>query len=277
MKFKNIFKGVKIKQVFKAGDVLIKKHSPEILIGVGIAAGITAGISAVMATPKALTLIEEEKRDRRKEAMKNSIDGMVYEPEPITKLDMVELTWKTYLPSVSLAALSVVSIISSNRISSRRTAALAAAYSLSETAFSEYKDKVAETIGEKKAGIIEEKVAQDQIKKIPMLPDEIEETGHGEFLFLDPKSGRYFRSSKEFIDRVMVKLNSQLMNEMWVPLNDLYDELGIRTTELGRDLGWNIDDGIVNMSISYISDDDGNPCGVLNYMLRTRTDYRIMM
>jgi hypothetical protein len=277
MKFKNIFKGVKIKQVFKAGDVLIKKHSPEILIGVGIAAGITAGISAVMATPKALTLIEEEKRDRRKEAMKNSIDGMVYEPEPITKLDMVELTWKTYLPSVALAALSVVSIISSNRISSRRTAALAAAYSLSETAFSEYKDKVAETIGEKKAGIIEEKVAQDQIKKIPMLPDEIEETGHGEFLFLDPKSGRYFRSSKEFIDRVMVKLNSQLMNEMWVPLNDLYDELGIRTTELGRDLGWNIDDGIVNMSISYISDDDGNPCGVLNYMLRTRTDYRIMM
>ena len=277
MKFKNIFKGVKIKQVFKAGDVLIKKHSPEILIGVGIAAGITAGISAVMATPKALTLIEEEKRDRRKEAMKNSIDGMVYEPEPITKLDMVELTWKIYLPSVALAALSVVSIISSNRISSRRTAALAAAYSLSETAFSEYKDKVAETIGEKKAGIIEEKVAQDQIKKIPMLPDEIEETGHGEFLFLDPKSGRYFRSSKEFIDRVMVKLNSQLMNEMWVPLNDLYDELGIRTTELGRDLGWNIDDGIVNMSISYISDDDGNPCGVLNYMLRTRTDYRIMM
>ena len=277
MKFKNIFKGVKIKQVFKAGDVLIKKHSPEILIGVGIAAGITAGISAVMATPKALTLIEEEKRDRRKEAMKNSIDGMVYEPEPITKLDMVELTWKTYLPSVALAALSVVSIISSNRISSRRTAALAAAYSLSETAFSEYKDKVAETIGEKKAGIIEEKVAQDQIKKIPMLPDEIEETGHGEFLFLDPKSGRYFRSSKEFIDRVMVKLNSQLMNEMWVPLNDLYDELGIRTTELGRDLGWNIDDGIVNMLISYISDDDGNPCGVLNYMLRARTDYRIMM
>lgn len=277
MKFKNIFKCVKIKQVFKAGDVLIKKHSPEILIGVGIAAGITAGISAVMATPKALTLIEEEKRDRRKEAMKNSIDGMVYEPEPITKLDMVELTWKTYLPSVALAALSVVSIIGSNRISSRRTAALAAAYSLSETAFSEYKDKVAETIGEKKAGIIEEKVAQDQIKKIPMLPDEIEETGHGEFLFLDPKSGRYFRSSKEFIDRVMVKLNSQLMNEMWVPLNDLYDELGIRTTELGRDLGWNIDDGIVNMSISYISDDDGNPCGVLNYMLRTRTDYRIMM
>ena len=277
MKFKNIFKGVKIKQVFKAGDVLIKKHSPEILIGVGIAAGITAGISAVMATPKALTLIEEEKRDRRKEAMKNSIDGMVYEPEPITKLDMVELTWKTYLPSVALATLSVVSIIGSNRISSRRTAALAAAYSLSETAFSEYKDKVAETIGEKKAGIIEEKVAQDQIKSIPMLPDEIEETGHGAFLFLDPKSGRYFRSSKEFIDRVMVKLNNQLMNEMWVPLNDLYDELGIRTTELGRDLGWNIDDGIVNMSISYISDDDGNPCGVLNYMLRVRTDYRINM
>ena len=277
MKFKNIFKGVKIKQVLKTVNNVGKKYSPEILIGVGIATGITAGITAVMATPKALTLIEEEKRARRKEAMSNSIDGMSYEPEPITKLDMIELTWKAYLPSVALAGLSIMSIISSNRISSRRTAALAAAYSLSETAFSEYKDKVAETIGEKKANVIEEKVAQDQIKKYPMIPEDIEETGHGEFLFLDPKSGRYFRSSKEFIDRIMVKLNSQLMNEMWVPLNDLYNELGIRTTELGRDLGWNIDDGIADMSISYISDDDGNPCGVLNYMLRARTDYRIMM
>lgn len=277
MKFKNIFKGVKIKHALKTLDTLGKKHSAEILIGIGIAAGISAGVSAVMATPKALTLIEDEKRQRRKEAMSNSIDGMCYEPEPITKLDIVELTWKTYLPSVALAGLSILSIVGSNRISSRRTAALAAAYSLSETAFNEYKDKVTEIVGDKKAGLIEEKVAQDQVSKIPMIPDEIEETGYGNFLFLDPKSGRYFRSSKEFIDRVMVKINSQLMNEMWVPLNDFYDELGIRTTELGRDLGWNVDDGIVNMSISYTSDDEGNPCGILNYSLCTRTDYRILM
>ena len=277
MKFKNIFKGVKIKQVLKAGDMLMKKHSPEILIGIGIATGITAGISAVMATPKALTLIEEEKRARRKEAMSNSIDGMSYEPEPITKLDIVELTWKAYLPSVALAGLSIMSIISSNRISSRRTAALAAAYSLSETAFSEYKDKVAETIGEKKANVIEEKVAQDQIKKYPMIPEGIEETGHGNFLFLDPKSGRYFRSSKEFIDRVMVKLNSQLMNEMWVPLNDLYNELGIRTTELGRDLGWNIDSGYLDLRFSSQIATDGTPCLVLEYGVAPRYDYRNLM
>lgn len=277
MKFKNILKGVKIKQVLKTGDAFMKKYSPEILIGVGIATGITAGITAVMATPKALTIIEDEKRARKKEAMKNTVDDMVYEPEPVSTLDIVKLTWKTYLPSVALAGLSIVSIIGSNRISTRRNVALAAAYTLSETTLRDYRDKVIDTIGEKRATSIEEKVAQDQIHKIPMLPDAIEETGYGDFLFLDPKSGRYFKSSKEHIDRIMVKLNAQLMNEMWVSLNDFYDELGIRTTELGRDLGWNVDRGLADMTVSYIPDDDGNPCGVLNYMLTTRTDLRNLM
>ena len=38
------------------------KHSPEILIGLGIAGMITSTIMAVKATPKVLILIEDEKR-----------------------------------------------------------------------------------------------------------------------------------------------------------------------------------------------------------------------
>ena len=37
----------------------IKKHSPEILTGIGIAGMITTTVMAVRATPKALILIEE--------------------------------------------------------------------------------------------------------------------------------------------------------------------------------------------------------------------------
>lgn len=39
----------------------VKKHSPEILTGIGIAGMITTTVLAVRATPKALILIEEKK------------------------------------------------------------------------------------------------------------------------------------------------------------------------------------------------------------------------
>lgn len=39
----------------------MKKHSPEILTGIGIAGMITTTVMAVRATPKALILIEEKK------------------------------------------------------------------------------------------------------------------------------------------------------------------------------------------------------------------------
>lgn len=41
------------------------KHSPEILLGIGIASGITTTVLAVKATPKALELIEKEKDRQR--------------------------------------------------------------------------------------------------------------------------------------------------------------------------------------------------------------------
>ncbi len=41
----------------------MKKHSPEILTGIGIAGMITTTVMAVKATPKALILLEEKKDD----------------------------------------------------------------------------------------------------------------------------------------------------------------------------------------------------------------------
>ena len=42
----------------------LKKHSPEILTGIGIAGMISATVMAVRATPKALQNIEHEKKEQ---------------------------------------------------------------------------------------------------------------------------------------------------------------------------------------------------------------------
>lgn len=277
MKFNNIFKNIKVDQMIKTSMRFLEKKSPEIMIGIGIAMSVSAVYSAVRATPKALTIIEEEKRARKREAMAMCTETVTYEPVDLTTRDIIGLTWKVYAKSAVMEGLSIAFILRGNHINTRKSAAFAAAYSLSETALNEYKEKVEETIGAKKAKVIEDKVAQDEVKRIPMVPEKVVETGNGEFLFLEPKTGRYFRSSKEFIDKITVKLNSALMNEMWVPLNDFFDELGLDTCELGRDLGWNVNDGLINMNVVYTSNDDGDPCGILNYYLSTRTDYRILM
>ena len=52
-----------VNKYFKMATRMIKKRSPEILTGFGIAGMITTTVLAVKATPKALKLIEEAEKE----------------------------------------------------------------------------------------------------------------------------------------------------------------------------------------------------------------------
>ena len=52
-----------VADLFKSVKMVVSKHSPEILTGIGIAGMITTTILAVKATPKALTLVEDKKKE----------------------------------------------------------------------------------------------------------------------------------------------------------------------------------------------------------------------
>ena len=70
----------------------IKKHSPEILTGIGIAGMITTTVMAVRATPKALILIEE----RKEEIGVNQLEAV----------DLIKTTWMCYVPAALTGTLS---------------------------------------------------------------------------------------------------------------------------------------------------------------------------
>ena len=106
-----------VTDLFKSISKWTSKHSPELLTGAGIAAGVTTVVLAVKATPKALQLIEEEKRNRKTDHLK--------------PVDMVKATWKCYIPAALTGTASVACIIGANSVNTRRHAALAAAYELS--------------------------------------------------------------------------------------------------------------------------------------------------
>lgn len=236
------------------------KRSPEILTGIGIAGMITTTILAVRATPKALELIEEQKEEE-------SVDEL-------SSFEVVKIAWKPYIPAMVTCVASTACLIGASSVNTKRNAALATAYKLSETALSEYRDKVVETIGEKKERIVRDKVAEERVKKNPVSKNEVIITGNGKTLCFDPISGRYFMCSIETIKKAENTLNKQMLHDIsgYVSLNEFYDELGLDHTSVGNDLGWNTNQ-LIDIDFSSQLNDNGEPSVVLDYLVAPKCDY----
>ena len=236
------------------------KRSPEILTGIGIAGMITTTILAVRATPKALELIEEQKEEE-------SVDEL-------SSFEVVKVAWKPYIPAMVTCVVSTACLIGASSVNTKRNAALATAYKLSETALSEYRDKVVETIGEKKERIVRDKVAEERVKKNPVSKNEVIITGNGKTLCFDPISGRYFMCSIETIKKAENTLNKQMLHDIsgYVSLNEFYDELGLDHTSVGNDLGWNTNQ-LIDIDFSSQLNDNGEPSVVLDYVVAPKCDY----
>lgn len=244
---------------FKGAQSFVTRHTPELLTGIGIAGMVTTTVLAVKATPKALQLIEEEKHSLHK--------------DKLTVVETVKACWKPYIPATVLGVSSVACLIGSSSVSMRRNAALATAYKLSETALTEYKEKVVETIGEAKEKVVREKIDKKHLEEKPVGQNPVIVTSKGNTRCFDYHSGRRFTSDIEHIKRAVNELNRRMLLDMYVSLNDFYDELDLEHTDLGNDLGWTFDDGFVDVDFGSQLDDDGVPCIVLNYKVAPHRDY----
>lgn len=253
---------LKLMKVVKSG---VERKAPEILTGIGIAGMATTVVLAVKATPKAMELIEQrelEIAERDDTDIRN-----------LTAIETVKTAWKPYVPALLTGLGSTACLIGGISVSARRTAALATAYKISETALSEYKEKMIEVVGEKKAQAIKEKIDGEKLEKDPVSKREIIITEKGNTLCYDMLSGRYFKSDIEKIKKAVNEINRQLTYDFYVSLNEFYDELGLPDTKLGGELGWNLDDGLVEPSFSSQIADDGTPCIVLDYNVAPRYNY----
>ena len=142
------------------------KNSPAILVGLGITSAAGAVIFAIKGTIAANKKVEEVKEAKINELMEEEIEDIPVEVE-LTKKEIVQATWKCYIPTAISFTTSVVCIICANNVNAKRNAAIATAYSMSEAALHEYKNKVIETIGEEKEKEIAKAVVKDKIEKAP--------------------------------------------------------------------------------------------------------------
>lgn len=250
--------------VWRTVRTTLVKHSPEILIGVGITGMITTTVLAVKDTPKALKCIERRKAELH--------------VDELTVAETVEAAWKCYIPAGVTCVLSTACLIGASSVSLKRNAALATAYTLSETAMREYREKVVETIGEKKEEAIRDSIAKDKIDEHPVSKSEVIITGKGETLCYDVFNDRYFRSDIDKLKRAANEVSHIMLQEGYVSLNDFYEEIGLKPVPKGDDLGWNANKSrdLVEIDPSAQLTEEGDPCIVLNFKVAPSYNYDLM-
>ena len=250
-----------LKRTIKSAGRVLTKYSPGILTGIGITGMIGATFMAVKATPKALYLIEAKKEES--------------EVEELTPVETIKTCWKCYIPATLTTVVSAACLIGASTVSAKRNAALATAYSISEAALREYQEKVVEVVGEKKEKAVRDAVAKDQIERDPVTKSEVVIIdSNSNTLCYEPLSGRYFKSTIDKIKKAEIKLDRQMIQEMYVSLNDFYWEIGLDGTDLGDQMGWNLSKGYMDLSFSSQLADDGTPCAVIVYGIPPVYDYQ---
>ena len=268
----------KLSKLVNRVKVSLTKHSPEILTGMGIGGMIVTTVLAVKVTPKALRLIEERKEELNKEQFdkRMNADGDLRNYEEVIKLnarDIFKAAWKCYIPAAVTATASVACLIGASSVHIKRNAVLATAYQLSEAAMTEYKEKVIETIGEKKEEAIREKIHKDRVESNPLSKNEVIITEKGNTLCIDALTGRDFRSDIDRINKAVNEINRRINLDFYASLNDLYSELGIPHIDIGDKMGWNSDMGLIETHLTSQLADDGTPCLVLDFTKAPKYDF----
>jgi hypothetical protein len=241
---------MQITALAKQTEKLVVDNSPVILTIVGVAGTISTAVLSARAGSKARAILSEES------------------PFLETK-EKVQLVWKEFIPPVGVATITVVAIIGANRIGQRRAAALAVAYSLSEQAFTEYKDKVKERLTGPKEQAIKDEVAQDRVTKAGVSEVVIV---NGNVLCHEAFTGRYFQSSMEELKKAQNDVNYMINNNYYASLTDLYDKIGLERTSFSDEVGWNCDK-LLELEFSTTLSPDGRPCISVDYTVVPVRDY----
>lgn len=254
-----------LRSVALQSQKFVTDNSPTILTAIGVTGTVTTAYLTGKATFKAAKVIQEEQ-------FKTNLHNNHH--EKLSDKEKFKLVWTLYIPPAGVGALSCAAIIGANRIGVRRAAAMAAAYSVSERAFEEYRNKVVEKLGKNKDREVRDDLAQDRVNANPPTTKNVVVTGKGKELFYDTWTGRYFESTMQDVKSAQNALNYKLLNGGfgYQSLNDFYRILGVDTIKDGEDVGWDTKKPLEITFTTTISDDE-RPAFVMDFRVAPVREY----
>jgi hypothetical protein len=225
-----------ISNIAKHASKFTADNSPTILTVIGATGVLGTAYLTGKATFRVAEILAFEHEDR-----KTKHKGYI-PPELLadfTFKEKVNFVWKEYIPPATTATVTIAAIIMANRIGSRRVAAMTVAYSLSERAFTEYRDKVVQHMGDKKEQRVRDDIAQDRVDRHPPKPGSILVMAEGKVPCFDAYSARYFASTMEDLKKAQNDLNYKIINNDYASLSEFYDLLDLEHTLQSDNIGWN--------------------------------------
>jgi len=249
-------------KLLKMAEKLIVDNAPTILTGIGVVGTATTAYLTGKATFKAAKLIEKE--SFKTKIQTPAVPGRLPDEDPLSNVEKVKIVWKVYVLPAAVGVGTIAAIFYANRINTKRAAALAAAYAISQDKFSDYKDKVADKLGVKKEQAIKDELAQDQVNKNPPSGDLVI-VGNGTVLCRDEFTGRYFRSSVEAIKRAENEINFEIINSGYATVSDFYERIGLKPTSVSEQFGWNVPTRKLELAWTAIITPDDEPCMAFDF------------
>lgn len=225
----------------------VSRNAPTILTVSGVVGVVTTALLTGRATVDALEAIRRAENEEQRK---------------LNRTERFKLCWTFYIPPALSAVSATVSIIGANTSMGRRNAALLSLYGAADTALTEYKSKVVEVLGKERADKIQDEIAQDRVRRTP--GSEVLLLGTGESLFYDNMSGRYFKGDVESLRGFQNDINSEVINQMYVFLNQFYEKIGLNHISLGDEVGWN-NDRMLELEFSAILTEENKPCIAIDY------------
>lgn len=263
-------------------ELVLKKNSPEILLGVGIVCFIGTVVTACGATLKADEVLEYHKRKMRdindaKELVDNDETGELEYDDQLYRQDIAVQYMRTagnmvklYAPAIALGTMSLACILVSRNIMQKRYLGVVAAYNATSMAFEEYRKRVREEYGDSldkhfRYGTTYDTlnvVGTDENGKKTKEKMDIETTdstsvtpGDDAVRFFDESNPNWDPNpsfAMMFLRGQQNILNDILHTRGHVFLNEVFDALGYAHTPQGAVLGWMADgdgDGYIDFGL----------------------------
>lgn len=256
--------------LFQRAGQAAAKNSPAILTAIGVTGTLTTAYLAAKAGFKSAAVIADAEENGTLPHPETGEDIPVKFDE-LKFQQKFELLWELYVPAATCATLTIAAIICSNRVSERRAAALASAYTLAEKNFKSYREKTLKKVGKKKEQEIRDDIATDEVNKKPPSKSKITVVGNFETLVLDQYSGRYFTGDIEKIRSAVNDFNAMVINDNYGSLTEFYELIGLDATSVSGDFGWTTDK-LLEVNYSWTTW-NGDPLLCIDFISRPVSKY----
>lgn len=233
--------------------------SKKFLFGLGI-----VGVGLTVTTAVTGTLIAKKHVDEKKEEIKQEVADQAKIPVEkvdevkLTKVELLQTTWKDYVPTACSVAVTIVSFSRLFGVMKKENLALQSMVTMTEATVQRLEKKMVDELGEKKAQKQIKEVHQDVLKDQGVneveVPTKYLDTHGDEFLRIcDPYTRRKFKATKLQIQKAMEDVNLELHDNGEATMNTFYTGLYLDESEVGDLIGWRLDsinDGKIEVELT---------------------------